>query len=156
MKYPRTPTRPPRTNRPYGQSLQRRYEKPGPVKSGPSTFAVVSTGMGFLKRITEVTPIEGMPYLVARIAALSGDVKNAREIYFDARVSGTHAHEWVRFLANDVAHGSEVLIRFRMRDVMNQFTQANDPHAGLQTRLIAIDSARVDDQDVRPMHRQAA
>ena len=93
-----------------------------------SYFDLFTTGVGYLNRVTEVTVEEGMPFLTVEIAALRGQAGNVKKTYFDARVSGTQAHDWARLLADDVAQGSNVLIRFRLSDLEGvPYTSKSDP-----------------------------
>ena len=121
-----------------------------------SYFDLFTTGIGYLNRVAEVAPEEGMPFLVVKIAALRGATTNLRKTFFDAKVSGNQAHEWVRLLVDDVNHGRNVLIRFRLSDLNGVVYAAKDesrddpPCVSLRARLIGVDWARVDGQVVRP------
>ena len=103
-----------------------------------------------------------MPFLTVKIAALRGRAGNVKKTYFDAKVSGTQAHEWVRVLADDVAHGRNVLIRFRLSDLEGvPYTSKHESDEGqtrvsLRTRLIGVDWARVDGQVIQPDRQMAA
>lgn len=127
-----------------------------------SYFDLFTTGVGYLNRVTEVTAADGMPFLDVNIAALRGKTTNARKTYFDATVSGPQAHEWVRLVADDVARGRKVLLRFRLSDL--EPTSCGSEHASdqsqtqvsLRARLIGVDWARVDGQVVTPARRRAA
>ena len=127
-----------------------------------SYFDLFTTGVGYLNRVTEVTVEEGMPFLTVKIAALRGRAGNVKKTYFDAKVSGTQAHEWVRVLADDVAQGRNVLIRFRLSDLEGvPYTSKHESHEGqtrvsLRTRLIGVDWARVDGQVIQPERQIAA
>ena len=126
-----------------------------------SYFDLFTTGVGYLNRVTEVTVEEGMPFLTVKIAALRGRAGNVKKTYFDAKVSGTQAHEWVRLLADDVAQDRKVLIRFRLSDLegvpytSKKETDEAQTRVSLRTRLIGVDWARVDGQVIQP-ERQAA
>ena len=127
-----------------------------------SYFDLFTTGVGYLNRVTEVTTEEGMPFLTVKIAALRGQAGNVKKTYFDAKVSGTQAHEWVRVLADDVAQGRNVLIRFRLSDLdcvpytVRNESEEEQTRVSLRTRLIGVDWARVDGQVVQPERRIAA
>lgn len=119
-------------------------------------FDLFTTGIGYLNQVREITPENGLPYLVVRIAALRGHTENVGKTYFDCRVSGRNAHEFVRFLIPDVERGGKVLIRFRMSDLQGEiFTYNKGARQGevgvsLKTRLIGIEWARVDGMVVKP------
>lgn len=123
---------------------------------GSSYFDLFTTGIGYLNRVAEVVPEDGLPFLVVKIAALRGTTTNLRKTFFDAKVSGNQAHEWVRLLADDVAQGRNVLIRFRLSDLDSVLytgkngTQEGQTRVSLRARLIGIDWARVDGKVVRP------
>ena len=119
-------------------------------------FDLFTTGIGYLNQVREITPEEGLPYLVVRIAALRGHTEDIGKTYFDCRVSGRNAHEYVRFLIPDIERGGKVLIRFRMSDLKGEiFTYNKGSRQGefgvsLRTRLIGIEWARVDGMVVKP------
>ncbi|MYD44473.1 MAG: DUF3577 domain-containing protein [Gammaproteobacteria bacterium] len=127
-----------------------------------SYFDLFTTGVGYLNRVTEVTTEEGTPFLAVKIAALRGRTTNVKKTYFDATVSGPQAHEWVRLLADDVAHGRNVLIRFRLSDLegttyfSKHESDEGQARVSLRTRLIGVDWARVDGQVIQPERRHAA
>lgn len=132
------------------------------MKTRPSShFDLFTTGVGALTRVTEVTPADGMPHLAVRIAARRGSTTSSRTTLFDATVSGRQAHDWVRRLADDVARGRHVLIRFRLSGLEGVSRApkraAGDDRPGirLRTRLIGVDWARVDGRAIQP-DRQAA
>ena len=126
-----------------------------------SYFDLFTTGVGYLNRVTEVTSEEGMPFLAVKITALRGKTTNVQKTYFDATVSGSQAHDWVRLLADDVAQGRNVLIRFRLSDLRGTvYTSKNESHeaqprVSLRTRLIGVDWARVDGEVVQPVRKVA-
>ena len=127
-----------------------------------SYFDLFTTGVGYLNRVTEVTAEDGMPFLKVSIAALRGRAGQVKKTYFDATVSGTQAHEWVRLLAADVAQQRKVLIRFRLSDLegvpytTKQASDEGQTRVSLRTRLIGVDWARVDGQVVQPERQVAA
>ena len=126
-----------------------------------SYFDLFTTGIGYLNRVTEVTPKEGEPFLAVKIAALSGSTNKVRKTYFDAIVSGNQAHEWTNLLKGDVIADRNVLVRFRLADLDPKIYEVNkesdnpEPRVSLNARLIGIDWARVDGVVVKPQ-RQAA
>ena len=122
---------------------------------GSSFFDLFTTGIGYLNRVTEVVPEDGLPFLVVKIAALRGTTSKVRKTFFDAQVSGNQAHEWVRLLVDDVVQQRNVLIRFRLSDLegvlyMNDDEAFAEPRVSLRARLVGIDWARVDGKVVKP------
>ena len=126
-----------------------------------SYFNLLTTGVGYLNQIKEVTPEEGMPFLVVKIAALRGKPNDIKKTYFSSIVSGAHAHEWVRLLADAVIEERKVLFRFRLSDLEGSVYPSDDsdpnnpPRVTFNTRLIGVDWARVDGKVVRPDRRVA-
>ena len=128
------------------------YMKPGLRGPADASYCLLSTGYGYLNRITKVKPDRSAPYFVVQITALSGDSKAVKKRRFEAKASNLEARTSVQCLVADVASGKKVFIHFRMTDLSNP--NAIGEH--FQTSLIAIDSAKVDGQDVSLYHRQAA
>ena len=124
-------------------------------------FNLLTTGVGYLNQIREVTPESGMPFLVVKIAALRGKPNNIRKTYFSAIVSGAHAHEWINLVADDVIQERKVLLRFRLSDLEGVIhtPEESNPDASsfvsLRSRLIGVDWVRVDGKVVRPERRAA-
>ena len=120
-----------------------------------SYFDLFTTGIGYLNRIAEVMPEEGMPFLAVKIAALRGSTTNVRKTFFDATVSGNQAHQCVRLLVDEVNAGRNVLIRFRLSDLnpviyrVEDESQEEQSRISLRARLIGVDWARVDGQVVK-------
>ena len=115
-------------------------------------FDLHTQGIGYLKRIREVTPNEGTPFLSVTIAALQGSVDNAQYTHFECRVSGKQALELVRQLKPAVEGSLKVLIGFTLSDLYAEsFTFKNGDKAGetgisLKARLLRIAWVKVDGQ----------
>ena len=117
--------------------------------SSPKRFGLLTTGVGYLNRVQEIEPDEGLPFLVVSISALRGLSENMRYTHFDCRVVGRSALAYVRQLARYVDRGDRVLVRFRASDIyIDSFTYRNGDKAGergysLKSKLIGIEWARV-------------
>ncbi|MGV8399251.1 DUF3577 domain-containing protein [Pseudomonas aeruginosa] len=99
-----------------------------------SYFDLHTTGLGFLKRIREVTPggRKRDAFLACAVSALTGTGENPTYRYFDVRVSGSKAQELVRNYASDVEAGRPVLIQFRIGDAFSGvFTRTTGDKAGM-------------------------
>jgi hypothetical protein len=113
-------------------------------------FDLHTQGLGYLKRVREVIPGEGKPFLSVTLAALRGSVESVQYTYFDCRVSGRGAREIVRELQPAVEAGSKVLVGFTLSDLYAEpFTFRNGERAGetgvsLKARLLRIAWAKVD------------
>lgn len=124
-------------------------------------FNLLTTGVGYLNSVKEISPDDEMPFLVVNIAALRGHPNSVKKTYFSAIVSGAHAHEWIRLLADEVVQGRKVLLRFRLSDIEGSTYSPKDsdpdepPRVTLRTRLVGVDWARVDGKVVRPERRAA-
>ncbi|WJV25658.1 MULTISPECIES: DUF3577 domain-containing protein [Pseudomonas] len=107
-------------------------------------FNVHTTGLGFLKRIREVTPggRKRDAFLACAISALTGTGDKPTYRYLDVRVSGSKAQELVRSYAADVEAGRPVLIQFRVGDTFSDVfvrtagDKAGMPDATLKGRLL--------------------
>ena len=115
-------------------------------------FDLHTDGLGYLNRIREVTPKEGIPFLSVTIAALRGSVDNVQYTHFECRVSGKQAHDIVRKLKPAVEDSAKVLIGFTLSDLYAEaFTFKNGDKAGetgisLKARLLRVAWAKVDGQ----------
>ena len=54
-------------------------------------FDLLTTGLGYINRVREVTPEEGNPFLSVTLAALRGSADNAQYTHFECRVAGKQA-----------------------------------------------------------------
>ena len=119
------------------------------TREGSSYFDLLTTGIGYMSRISEVTPEDGLPFLVVTLAALRGSTDRVRYTYVECRVAGRLTHDRVRQLTSYVDEGDRVLIRFKLSDIHAEaFTFSKGPRAGeagtnVKARLISIDWAKV-------------
>ena len=115
-------------------------------------FDLHTHGLGYLNRVTEVTPKEGDPFLSASIAALRGPVDNAEKTHFEVRVTGKKAQEIVRLAQPAVEGNLKVLVGFTLSDVKGEtFTYQKGKKAGqtgvcLKAQLISLKWVRVEGQ----------
>ena len=115
-------------------------------------FDLHTQGLGYLNRIRDVMPKEGMPFLSVTLAALRGSVDNVQYTHFECRVSGKQAQELVRKLKPAVEDSAKVLIGFTLSDLYAEaFTfktgdKAGETGVSLKTRLLRIAWAKVDGQ----------
>ena len=54
-------------------------------------FDLLTSGLGYLNRVREVTPEAGNPFLSVTLAALRGSADNAQYTPFECRVAGHQA-----------------------------------------------------------------
>ncbi len=112
-------------------------------------FALLTTGVGYLSRIREVEPVNGLPYVSVTLSALRGLDGSVRYTFIDCRVAGRSTLSYIRQLAPSVESGDKVLVRFRLNDLYaDTFTYRQGPKTGqvgvsLKAQLVGIDWARV-------------
>lgn len=115
-------------------------------------FDLYTNGLGYLNRVREVTPEDGVPFWSVTIAALRGSVDDAQYTYFECRVSGKQAQAIVRQLQPAVEAKRKVLVGFTLSDMfVETFTYKNGDKAGqtgvsLKARLLRVGWAKVDGQ----------
>ena len=115
-------------------------------------FDLHTTGIGYLRRIREVIPEEGSPFLAVTIAALRGSVGQVRYTPFECTVTGRKAQVTVRELQSAVEGKLKVLVGFTLSNLHAEpFTfqngdQAGQPGVRLKTRLLRIAWAKMDGQ----------
>lgn len=125
-------------------------------------FDLLTTGIGYLSRVREVTPKEGQPFLAATLAALRGSADGAQYTHFECRVSGRQARQVVRELQPAVVKERKVLIGFTLSDLYAEpFTFKTGERAGeigvsLKARLLRISWAKVDGESVYRAADEAA
>ena len=113
-------------------------------------FDLITTGLGYLNRVREVTPEEGNPFLSVTLAALRGSADNAQYTHFECRVAGKQAKAVVRALQAAVEGDHKVLVSFILSDLYSEvFTYKKGEKAGetgisLKARLLRIGWAKVD------------
>jgi hypothetical protein len=121
-------------------------------QSEPKYYDLHVTGLGFLRRVREVVPKNGEPFLSVSIAALHGQAGKARYTSFDCRVSGTEAQSMIRLLMPWITGEHKVLVGFRLSDLYAEtFTYQKGDKQGqtgisLKGRLLKVFWVRVDGQ----------
>ena len=124
-------------------------ERPRHIPSATESGLSI-TGLGYLKRISEVKPKEGEAFLACNIAALNGRRDNVSYVYFDARVPGRETQERVRSCKQAVKDKKKVLIGFSLDGLSSSlYTRKQGEHAGeqavsLKTALARLRWAKVD------------
>ena len=115
-------------------------------------FDLHTTGVGYLRRVREVTSEGGTPFLAVTIAALRGRAGQVRYTHFECTVTGRKAQETVRELQSAVEGKLKVLIGFTLSNLHAEpFTfkngdQAGQPGVRLKAQLLRIAYAKVDGQ----------
>jgi hypothetical protein len=118
----------------------------------PKYFDLDIHGIGYLNRVREVTPENGIPFLSITIAALRGPADNVQHTHFDCVVSGEEAKDLVRQLMPAVAADMKVLVGFHLSDLQAEtFTFKNGDRAGttgisLKSRLLRFHWIKVEGQ----------
>jgi predicted Zn-dependent protease len=113
-------------------------------------FDLLTTGLGYINRVREVTPEEGNPFLSVTLAALRGSADNAQYTHFECRVAGKQAKAVVRELQAAVEGDHKVLVGFTLSDLYAEgFTYKKGEKAGetgisLKARLLRIGWAKID------------
>ena len=113
-------------------------------------FDLLTTGLGYINRVREVTPEEGNPFLSVTLAALRGSADNAQYTHFECRVAGKQAKAVVRALQAAIEGDHKVLVGFTLSDLYAEaFTYKQGEKAGetgisLKARLLRIGWAKVD------------
>lgn len=101
-------------------------------------FDLTTSGIGYLNRARTVTPKKGNPYPAVSISALHGNVDEPNYTYFDARVVGEAAIEFIKqheAAIND--RDSKVLVRFNVGDaVPTSYVVEQGEHKGTERHLI--------------------
>ena len=124
-------------------------------------FDLITTGLGYLNRVREVTPEEGNPFLSVTLAALRGSADKAQYTHFECRVAGKQAKAAVRALQAAVEDDHKVLVSFILSDLYPEsFTYKKGEKAGetgisLKARLLRIGWAKVDGEPIE-IERTAA
>ncbi|MEA3275559.1 MAG: DUF3577 domain-containing protein [Pseudomonadota bacterium] len=117
-------------------------------------FDLLTTGLGYINRIREVTPEEGNPFLSVTLAALRGSADNAQYTHFECRVAGKQAKAAMLELQAAVEGDHKVLVGFTLSDLYAEaFTYKKGEKAGqtgisLKARLLRIGWAKVDGERI--------
>ncbi len=118
----------------------------------PKYFDLDIKGIGYLNRVREVTPENGIPFLSVTIAALRGAADNVQHTHFDCIVSGEEAKDLVRQLKRAVDADMKVLVGFHLSDLQaetftfKQGDQAGTTGIGLKSRLLRFLWIKVEGQ----------
>jgi DNA repair protein RadC len=80
-------------------------------------FDLLTTSLGYINRVREVTPEEGNPFLSVTLAALRGSADNAQYTHFECRVAGKQAKAVVRELQAAIEGDHKVLVGFTLSDL---------------------------------------
>ena len=113
-------------------------------------FDLLTTGLGYINRVREVTPEEGNPFWSVTLAALRGSADNAQYTHFECRVAGKQAKAVVQALKAAVEDDRKVLVGFTLSGLYPEvFTYKKGEKAGetgisLKARLLRIGWAKVD------------
>lgn len=113
-----------------------------------SYFDLHTSGIGYLQRVREV-PVRGgrraQPFLACTIAALVGPANNPTTRYFDLKVSGSDAKEFVLPYIGVDDPRQRPLVRFRFGDLWSDpyirpsGEHQGEPAASLKGRLLKIE-----------------
>lgn len=80
-------------------------------------FDLHTLGIGYLNRARTVTPTQGKPYMSVSIAALHGRSDSPSYSYFDTRIVGSDALDFVKQYEKSINdRDSKVLVRFKVGD----------------------------------------
>jgi hypothetical protein len=118
-------------------------------------FDLITSGLGYLNRSREVSPKKGPVYESVSIAALRGNSDNPSYSYFDCRVVGADAIEFVkthRDAIND--RDTKVLVKFNVGDGEgDSYELTKGEHQGerrhlIKGRLLKITWAKVGDVEL--------
>jgi hypothetical protein len=112
---------------------------------------LITQGIGRVKRIRDVTPRKGDPFLCCDIIAICGESEKPSEQRFDLKVTGSDAAHLIRKCEKAVMRdGSDVVVSFRVGDLwVDLFTytkgdRAGKPGTSLKGRLLWIEWINID------------
>jgi hypothetical protein len=115
-------------------------------------FDLITSGLGYLNRSREVKPNQGTAYESVSIAALRGNSNNPNYSYFDCRVVGADAIEFVKMHRDAINdHDTKVLVKFNVGDGEgDSYEVSNGDHKGerrhlIKARLLKITWAKIGD-----------
>ncbi|MCP3871219.1 MAG: DUF3577 domain-containing protein [Gammaproteobacteria bacterium] len=116
-------------------------------------FDLITTGIGYLNRARTVTPQQGSAYECVSIAALRGRSDSPQYSYFDCRVVGADALEFIKAPKNAINdRDTKVLVRFNVGDgeatsyELTQGEQKGQRRHHVKARLLKITWAKVADE----------
>ena len=115
-------------------------------------FDLITTGIGYLNRARTIKPNQGSAYECVSIAALHGRSDSPSYAYFDCRVVGTEALEFVKTHKDAINdRNTKVLVRFNVGDgeatsyVPRGAEQEQRRHQ-IKGRLLKITWAKIGDE----------
>jgi hypothetical protein len=118
-------------------------------------FDLITSGLGYLNRSREVKPNQGSFYESVSIAALRGSSDNPRYSYFDCRVVGADAIEFVKMHRDAINdRDMKVLVKFNVGDGEgDSYELTKGDHKGerrhlIKARLLKITWAKVGDVEL--------
>ncbi len=118
-------------------------------------FDLITSGIGYLNRARTVRPSQGSPYECVSIAALRGHTDNPQYSYFDCRVVGSEALEFIKAWQDAInERDTKVMVRFNVGDgeatsyeIQRGDNQGQRRHQ-IKGRLLKITWAKVGDQEI--------
>ena len=128
--------------------------------TGKKYFDLKTTGIGYLKRIREVKPKKGNPFLSCAVCALNGESDDVKFVWFDCNVPAKDAQHLVRKCEKAVSAGKKVLIGFVLGDLWTDtFKYDKGEKAGqkgfsLKARLLYIEWIRIDGKEYYKAERK--
>ena len=115
-------------------------------------FDLYLSGIGYLNRVREITPVQGNPFWVVSLAALRGSADRVQYTHFECVVVGEEAKDLVRQLQSSVDAKLKVLVGFRLSDLqVETFTFKSGEREGatgvsLKSRRPKFDWGKVEGQ----------
>lgn len=116
-------------------------------------FDLIVNGIGYLNRARFVTPNQGKAYLAVSVTALHGNVDSTNYTYFDVRVVGEAAKEFITAYEDEINdRDSKVMVRFNIGDPQpTSYIVENGERKGQQRhlikgRLLKITWAKINDE----------
>ncbi|MGY2170798.1 DUF3577 domain-containing protein [Pseudomonas gingeri] len=101
-------------------------------------------GVGYLSNVRTITPPKDDPYLVVKVAALSGSEGDHSYTYYDCKVIGSVAKELIKKCAQPINAGETVLVRFVLSGIWvvpfihQQGEKQGQPGASLRANLLSV------------------
>ena len=124
-------------------------------------FDLMTSGLGYLNRVREVSLGDGDTFPCLTVAALRGSEDDTRYTHIECTIAGERAHETIRLLRPFVDSGRKVLIGFTLSDIhaegfsFKKGTHEGKPGVNLKARLIRLPWAKVDGNVMYDERRQA-
>ncbi len=115
-------------------------------------FDLQTTGVGYLRKVEDVKPDEGSPYVEVTIAALRGRTGQIQYTHFECSVVGSKAQATINELRSAVEGDLKVLVGFTISNLHLELgtyqggERDGQIKARLKGRLLRISYAKVDGQ----------